>query len=188
MLRNRVTFLRSSAISPSNAGLATTEDGVLFTRVVTTAADTTTCKKAHAPRRLSPPCVRATPTRSWPTTCWSVCHQTQNLSPRSCLPVTKTTETQVSCSLENNPVTMYILLLYSLIGTGGGGINTLLLWFTLQLFSDTLKPVQSDHPLVQTKAVFVDRWPLFAGSIHWSDAKLTTKEVTWKIKKKSQRS
>ena len=134
MLRNRVTFLGSSAISRSNAGLAMTEDGVLFTRVVTTAEETTTCKKAHAPRRPSPPCVRATPTKGLPTTCWSVCHLTQNLSPRSCLLVTKTTEAQVSCSLKNNPVTMYILLFYSLIGTGGGG-NTLLLWFTLQLFS-----------------------------------------------------
>ena len=31
------------------------------------------------------------------------------------------------------------------------------------------KPVQSDHPLVQTKAAFVGRWSLFADSIHWSN-------------------
>ena len=46
----------------------------------------------------------------------------------------------------------------------------------------TVKPVQSDHPLVQTKAIFVDRWPLFAGSTHWSNAKLWMKEVTGKKK------
>ena len=42
--------------------------------------------------------------------------------------------------------------------------------------------MQSDHPLVQTKAVFVDRWPLFAGATHWSNAKLWMKEVTGKKK------
>ena len=99
LARNRVTSFRSTAISPSNAGLATMEDGVLFTRVATTAAETTTCKEAPTPRRPSPPCVRATLTNGWPSTCWSVCHQTQNLSPRSCWPVTKTTWTWVSFRL-----------------------------------------------------------------------------------------
>ena len=41
----------------------------------------------------------------------------------------------------------------------------------------TVKPVQNDHPLVQTEAVFVDRWSLFVGFIHWRSAKLTTEEV-----------
>ena len=35
----------------------------------------------------------------------------------------------------------------------------------------TVKPVQSSQPLVQTKAVFLDRWSLFAGSIHWCKTK-----------------
>ena len=30
----------------------------------------------------------------------------------------------------------------------------------------TIKPVQSDHVLVQAKAVFVDKWSLLAGPIH----------------------
>ena len=47
----------------------------------------------------------------------------------------------------------------------------------------TVKPVQSDHPLVQIKAVFVGRLSLFAASIHWSNAKLTMKEVIGKKKK-----
>ena len=35
---------------------------------------------------------------------------------------------------------------------------------------------------MQTKAVFVDRWSLFTGSIHWNNVKSSTKEVTGKKK------
>ena len=41
----------------------------------------------------------------------------------------------------------------------------------LSHYQSTVKPVQSDHPLVQTKAIFVDRWSLFAGSILWCKTK-----------------
>ena len=41
----------------------------------------------------------------------------------------------------------------------------------LSHYQSTVKPVQSDHPLVQSKAIFVDRWSLFAGSIHWCKTK-----------------
>ena len=41
----------------------------------------------------------------------------------------------------------------------------------------TVKPAQCDHPLMQTKAVFVDMWSLFAGFIHWSSATFKTEEV-----------
>ena len=36
----------------------------------------------------------------------------------------------------------------------------------------TIKPVKSDYLFVQAKTVFVERWSLFAGSAHWSNAKL----------------
>ena len=62
-------------------------------------------------------------------------------------------------------------------------VIALTVWNKRSCKINTVKAVQSDHPLVQTKAVFVDRWPRFAGFIRWSNAKLSTKEVTGKKKK-----
>ena len=58
---------------------------------------------------------------------------------------------------------------------------------SMPVLAYTVKPAQSDHPMVQVKVVFVGGWSLFAGFIHRCNSTLTMEEVTGTKKPQHQK-